>query len=128
MRSAAFSASRDARPAAITSRNEPEAEDEDQRAEPDRQRPGRDRDLLARPSTAATVAPAAVPANTLTSSACCTPAPPGVNGTIAATALTPSTSRTFFDRPADVERLEQEPERREAKHQPANCTSQTSRR
>ena len=35
------------------------------------------------------MAPGAAPANTLASSACCTPAPCGVNGTAAETALTP---------------------------------------
>ena len=45
------------------------------------------------------MAPLAVPAKTLTRKACCTPAPPGVNGTAAATALTPSTSSTFFTEP-----------------------------
>ena len=45
------------------------------------------------------MAPAAVPANTFASSACWTPAPPGVKGTSAATALTPSTSSTLRTEP-----------------------------
>ena len=48
---------------------------------------------------AATTAVGALEANTLTSSACWTPAPPGVNGTAPATWLTAKTSRTFSTEP-----------------------------
>ena len=67
-----------------------------------------------RPSRRRPSRPSPCRAKTFTRNACCTPAPPGVNGTTAATALTPSTSSTFLHRAADVERVEQEPERREA--------------
>src|SRR4051794_35495274 len=77
---------------------------------------------------AATVAPAAVPANTLTKNACCTPAPPGVNGTAAATALTPSTSSTLRTDPPMWNASSRNQNAVKRHSQPANWTANTSRR
>ena len=77
---------------------------------------------------AATVAPAAAPAKTLTSSACWTPAPPGVNGTTAATAFTPSTSRTLRTDPPTLKASSRHQNAAKRKHQPPNWTANTSRR
>src|SRR4051812_1901958 len=77
---------------------------------------------------AATVAPLAVPAKTLTRKACCTPAPPGVKGTTEATALTPRTSSTLRTEPPMLKASSRFQKAAKRKSQPANCTSQTSRR
>src|SRR5215216_2518330 len=74
------------------------------------------------------VAAAAVPAKTLTSSACCTPAPPGVNGTSAATALTPSTSSTFLTEPPTLNADSRNQNAVKRRNQPPSWTSQTSRK
>ncbi len=74
------------------------------------------------------VAPVAVPANTCTRNACCTPAPPGVNGTAAATALTPSTSSTFFTEPPTLNASSRNQNAVKRHSQPANWTAKTSRR
>ena len=65
---------------------------------------------------------------TFTSSACCTPAPPGVNGTSAATALTPSTSSTFETDPPTWKASSRHQNAAKRHSQPANWTSQTSRK
>ena len=59
-----------------------------------------------------------MPLKTLASSACCTPAPWGVNGTAADTALTPSTSITFLTEPPTPKASSKHPEGGEAE-QPA---------
>src|SRR5215208_6051654 len=69
-----------------------------------------------------------VPATTLTSSACCTPAPPGVNGTSAATALTPRTSSTFLTEPPTLNDSSSSQNAMNRSAQPPSWTSQTSRR
>ena len=63
-----------------------------------------------------------MPANTLTSSACCTPAPCGVKGTAADTAFTPSTSSTFFTEPPTWKASSSIQNAAKRKPQPANCT------
>ena len=77
---------------------------------------------------AATVAPLAAPAKTLTRNACWTPAPPGVNGTIDATALTPSTRSTLRTEPPMPNASSRFQNAAKRNSQPANCTSHTSRR
>jgi hypothetical protein len=77
---------------------------------------------------AATVAPGAVSANTFTRSACATPAPCGVNGTAAATALTPSTNSTFFTDPPTLNASSKNQNAAKRNSQPANCTANTSRK
>src|SRR5204863_2339252 len=77
---------------------------------------------------AATVAPVATPAKTFTSSACCTPAPPGVNGTTAATALTPSTSRTLRTEPPTLNASSSNQNAVKRKTQPPSCQANTSRK
>ena len=57
---------------------------------------------------------------TLTSSACCTPAPPGVNGTAPATWPTPKTSSTFSTGPPDPEGVKEQPVAGKAA-QPGTC-------
>ena len=74
---------------------------------------------------AATVAPEP---KTFTSSACCTPAPPGVNGTSAATAFTPSTSSTLLTEPPTLNASSRHQNAAKRNSQPANCTSHTSRK
>ena len=74
---------------------------------------------------AATVAPEP---KTFTSSACCTPAPPGVNGTSAATALTPSTSSTLPTDPPTLNASSRHQNAAKRNSQPANWTSHTSRK
>ena len=96
-------------------------------ANPTPKRERGDRDLLA-DGVGGDGAPAAVPANTFTSSACCTPAPPGVNGTTAATALTPSTSSTLRTEPPTLNASSRNQNAVKRHSQPPNCTSHTSRR
>ena len=84
--------------------------------------------VFAGTASGATVAPDAVPAKTFTRNACCTPAPPGVNGTTAATALTPSTSSTFLTEPPTPNASSRNQNAAKRKHQPPSCTSQTSRK
>ena len=67
------------------------------------------------------------PPKTFTSSACWTPAPPGVNGTTAATALTPSTSRTFSTEPPTPNASSRHQNAVKRNNQPANCQANTSR-
>ena len=86
-----------------------------------------DRDLLG-DRVGGDVAPLAVPANTLTSSACCTPAPCGVNGTAAATAFTPSTSSTFLTEPPTLKASSRNQKAAKRNSQPANWTANTSRK
>ena len=69
-----------------------------------------------------------MPANTLASSACWTPAPCGVNGTAADTAFTPSTSSTFLTEPPTRNASSSIQKAAKRKHQPANCTANTSRK
>ena len=69
-----------------------------------------------------------MPANTLTSSACATPAPWGVNGTAAPTAFTPSTSSTFFTEPPTLNASSRNQKAVKRNSQPASCTANTSRR
>ena len=76
---------------------------------------------------AATMEPAAVPANTFASRACCTPAPCGVNGTAADTAFTPSTSSTFFTDPPTLKASSSIQNATKRQHHPANWTANTSR-
>jgi hypothetical protein len=68
------------------------------------------------------------PLKTLTSSACWTPAPWGVNGTAADTAFTPSTSSTFFTEPPTWNASSRNQNAAKRKHQPPSCTANTSRR
>ena len=88
----------------------------------------RDRDLLPDGVGRDGRARRACPAKTFTSSACCTPAPPGVNGTSAATALTPSTSSTFFTEPPTLNAVSRNQNAAKRSPQPPSCTSQTSRK
>ena len=74
------------------------------------------------------MAPAAVPPKTFTSSACWTPAPPGVNGTSAAMAFTPSTSSTFWTEPPTLNASSRNQKAAKRRHQPPSCTSHTSRK
>ena len=70
----------------------------------------------------------AVPANTVASSACCTPAPPGVNGTAAATALTPRTSITFLTDPPTLNASSSSQNAVKRNAHPPSCTRKTWRR
>ena len=56
-----------------------------------------------------------------------TPAPPGVKGTAAATALTPSTSSTFFTEPPTWNASSRNQKAVKRSSQPANWTARTSR-
>ena len=74
------------------------------------------------------MAPGAAPANTFVRSACCTPAPCGVNGTAADTAFTPSTSSTFFTEPPTLNASSSIQKAAKRKHQPPSWTRNTSRK
>ena len=69
-----------------------------------------------------------MPLKTLASSACCTPAPWGVNGTAADTALTPSTSITFLTEPPTPKASSNIQKAAKRNSQPANWTPKTWRR
>ena len=114
-----------AQPDRLLERADPE--DRHERDEPHRERRDRDDDLLA-DRVGGDRRPGRAPANTLTSSACCTPAPPGVNGTTAATALTPSTSSTLRTDPPTLNASSRSQNAAKRKHQPANCQAKTSRK
>ena len=86
--------------------------------EADAERQHADRDLLADRVGGHRRSPAAVPAKTFVSSACCTPAPCGVNGTAADTAFTPSTSSTFFTEPPTLKASSSIQKAAKRKHQP----------
>ena len=74
------------------------------------------------------MAPVAVPANTFTSSACWTPAPPGVKGTSAATTLTPRTSSTLRTEPPTLKASSSRKNAVKRNSQPTNWIANTSRK
>src|SRR5213075_2673083 len=70
----------------------------------------------------------ALEAKTLTSSACCTPAPPGVKGTAPATWLTAKTRRTFLT-DAPTRKASRKNQKAAPRESQANaCRQATSRR
>ena len=90
-------------------------EDEDDRSQPEQRGEHGDRDLLA-DRVGGHDRRGRVPANTFTSSACCTPAPPGREGNRAGDLVDAEHEQHVLHRAADAERVEQEPEGREAAH------------
>ena len=102
------------------------AEDEDERGEADAEREHADRDLL---TDGVGRHRRGLPdsAKTFVSSACCTPAPCGVNGTAADTAFTPSTSSTFLTDPPTLKASSSIQKAAKRKHHPPSWTRNTSR-